>query len=265
MTENKYQNTSQIEQLEKAIADMEAASTPPVNPVAQTPPKETTFEKRYADLRSFSAKRENDLKTQLEDAKRQLAEATSNKMKFPKTEEELTDWAAKYPDVYDMIVTIAKKNAIEVNKDVDTRLTAQIEREKIYTKQKAYDELCTAHPDFPTLVKSEEFVSWLDAQPLYIYNALYENETDAHEAIRAVDLYKADMNLKPAPKKNNDTRDAARTVPNGSASAPNGGNEVLWTESKVAKLTWREQDKHLEEIEKAMSNPAFYDLSGAAR
>lgn len=269
MTDNKYQNTSQVERLERELAEIEAKALAEVQPPepdpVNLPPEETSFKKRYSDLRSFSAKRENELKEQLEAAKRQLAEATSNKMKFPKTEDELTEWAQKYPDVYDMIVTIAKKNAIEVNKDVDERLKAQSAREHAYAKQKAYDELVTAHPDFPTLVSSDDFVSWLDTQPLYIYNALYENETDSHEAIRAVDLYKADRNLKPKTRKQDDTRDAARTVPNGSLVSAPAPDELTWTESKVAKLSWKDQEKHLEAIEKAAQNPAFYDLSGGAR
>lgn len=259
----------ELQDLEARIAEEEAKLLPkePEEEEPKLKPEEETFKKRYSDLRSFAAKKENELKEALAAKDRQIAELSGTQMKFPKTQEEVTAWASKYPDVYDLVVTIAKQNAIEVTKGIDERVKAQDERDLTYLRQKAYDELVDAHKDFETLRDSEEFQAWVEAQPTYIYNALYENETDSRAAIRAVDLYKADIGVSKEKKtpKNEEKELAKNPAPGRSASEPLGNSELKWTESKVAALPWRDQEKYIEEIEKAMENPAFYDLSGGAR
>jgi hypothetical protein len=258
----------ELQDLEARIAEEEAK----LNPVEPEPeeqklkPEEETFKKRYSDLRSFAAKKENELKEALAAKDRQIAELSGKQMKLPKTEEEVSAWAAKYPDVYDLVVTIAKTNAIEVTKGLDEKVKAQDERDLNYLRQKAYDELLDAHSDFEVLRDSEEFQSWLEAQPTYIYNALYENETDSKAAIRAIDLYKADTGISKKAKKPEENKEYAKSVtPSKSSDRPAGDTTLKWTESKVAQTPWREQERYIEEIEKAMENPAFYDLSGGAR
>jgi hypothetical protein len=263
-----------IKNTEQELADLEARIkaeeeklNPSIEPQEEAPksPEEATFKKRYGDLRSFSQKRENELTAKIDALQRQLNEATGNQMKFPKTEDEVSEWAQKYPDVYDLVVTIARKNAIEVTKDLDTRMTAVSQRELEAEQREAQKKLLGAHPDFLELKETEEFQAWVEAQPTFVYNTLYES-WDADAAIRVVDLYKIDTGKK-APKKREETKEfATNPVPGHTgASRPEGNNELKWTESKVAKTPWREQEKHIEEIEKAMQNPAFYDLSGGAR
>lgn len=272
--ENKYQNSRSIEQLEtelkeledKVKGDVEAAK--PADPDTPKEPKTVTAEdeswkKRYSDLRSFAAKKEADLKTQLDEERRQREALANKEMKFPKTKEEVSEWAAKYPDIYATIVTISKQNAIEVNKNLDDRLQELTKKELQDARKEAYKALLALHPDFTDLKDTDDFQSWVEQQPIYIYNALYENETDAIAAARAVDLYKADMAKTKAPK--NETRDAARSVKTPSSSGPDSDPSLKWTESKVASISWREFEKHEAEIDAAMLNPAFYDLSGAAR
>jgi hypothetical protein len=260
---------AELKALEDAIKAEEERLNPPAAPVEPPPANkdEEVYKKRYSDLRSFAAKKENELKAELEAVRRQLNAATNKEMQFPKTEEEVNDWATKYPDVYDLVVTIAKKNAIEVTKGLDERVKAQDERDLNYLRQLAFDELIKAHPDFVELKETDEFVAWLDAQPTYIYNALYENETDAKQAIRAIDLYKADKGLTKQRKPDTTNREnASNPLPGrGQSVTPNDGDILKWTESKVAKTPWREQEKHIAEIEECMKNPAFFDLSGGAR
>lgn len=266
-----------IKNTEKELADLEARiaeEEAKLNPEVKEPeepklkPEEETFKKRYSDLRSFAAKKENELKEALAEKDRQIAELSGKQMKFPKTQAEVEAWATKYPDVYDLVVTIARQNAVEVTKGLDDRVKAQDERDLNYLRQKAYDELLDEHEDFEVLRDSEEFQAWLETQPTYIYNALYENETDSKAAIRAIDLYKADLGIskKASKKASEETKDFAKSVtPSKSSGSPGGDNTLKWTESKVAATPWREQEKYQDEIFKAMENPAFFDLTGGAR
>lgn len=232
-------------------------------------PEEKTFKKRYSDLRSHSARLENQFRQEIDQLKAQLQSATKKEINFPKTEEEVKEWASKYPDVYETIVTIARQNAIDVAKDVQESVSALQVREHEQAKREAYSQLLNAHEDFPDIATSQEFIDWIEAQPKYIYDALYVNETDAGSAIRAVDLYKSDVGLtkKKAEPKKADTRiDDARQVSKSKPSNPNDGNSPKWTESKLSTANWnRLSDADLAEIEIARQDPAFYDLSGGAR
>ncbi len=47
------------------------------------------WDKRYSDLRSYSAKKENELKAKITSLETQLRDAAQKQIKFPKTEEEV--------------------------------------------------------------------------------------------------------------------------------------------------------------------------------
>lgn len=257
----------ELEDLERRIAEEEAKLAPkaPEEEEPKLKPEEESFKKRYSDLRSFAAKKENELKAALAEKDRQIAELSGNQMKFPKSPEEVSAWAQKYPDVYDLVVTIAKQNALEVTKGLDERVAAADKRDEEAFQREAQAKLVAAHPDFFELKDTEDFQAWVESQPTFVYNILNES-WDADAAIRVVDLYKVDAGIskKKAPK-TEEKEFAKNPVPSRSASEPLGNSELKYTESKVAQMPWREQEKNIAEIEKCMENPAFYDLSGGAR
>lgn len=264
-------SADRVRELEEKVLEMEAAAEAEANDKAEDATlsqEEKTFKKRYADLRSHTSKIENELKREIDNLKNQLSSATKKTIEFPKTAEEVQEWAAKYPDVYETIVTIARLNAIDVAKDTHEKVQRLEEREHEQAKREAYSLLLQAHSDFPDIATSQEFIDWVETQPKYIYEALYVNETDAIAAIRAVDLYKADTGTKvPAPKKEkvSDRGAASRVTPPQSQGTPNG-SQLKWTESKLQGVNWnRLTDAQLAEIEEAQNDPAFYDLSGGAR
>lgn len=78
------------------------------------------------------------------------------------------------------------------------------------TREKAEVELLKLHPDFGEIRDSDDFHEWAEEQPKWVQEALYENDADARSAARAIDLYKADKNIKP--KKSASSKDAARSV-----------------------------------------------------
>lgn len=257
---------AQLDEIENQASD-EAQAQADLNGPAETP-EEKTFKKRYADLRSHSSRVENDLRKQIADIQAQLTAATKKEMNFPKTQEEVQAWATKYPEIYDTIVTIARQNAIDVAKDTEEKVQQIEAREFESVKRRAYNELLDAHKDFADIATSQDFIDWVEAQPKYIYDALYVNETDSASAIRAVDLYKADRGISKAPvKEKPDTRrETAQRVPQGQSTTNVATDQLKWTESKLAGVNWnRLTDAQLSEIEEAQNNPAFYDISGGAR
>jgi hypothetical protein len=133
-------------------------------------------------------------------------------------------------------------------------------------KQKAEAELMRLHPDFDQIRDQDEFHSWVEAQPKWVQQALYENETDAVSAARAIDLYKADMGITKKSRKDSD-REAAKGIATGRSTAPEKSAESgVIRESDVEKMSQREYEARQEEIVAAIRAGKFvYDLSGNAR
>jgi hypothetical protein len=185
---------------------------------------------------------------------------------MPKSEEELAEWARQYPDVAKIVETIAIKKAKEQTEALDQRLKSLDEREASTAKDEAEAELLRLHPDFDQIRDDDEFHNWVDEQPKWVQQALYENDTDARAAARAIDLYKADKKI--ATKRSTGNRDAAQSInTRGGRSAPSGEDKdgVIY-ESQVAKMSTLDYEKYQEDIGKAIKSGKFvYDLSGNAR
>ena len=229
--------------------------------------EEKSFKKRYGDLRRHSQQQALSLQKQIDELKQQLTQSTEQQIKLPTSEDELATWAKTYPDVAKIVETIAIKKAKEQTAALDERFKALDERDKLTARDKAELELLKFHPDFDTIRDTDDFHTWADEQPAWVQQALYENDTDARSAARAIDLYKSDRNIgKAKPEKK--TSGAAESVnTRGSRSTPvSQDNEGVIYESQVNKMTSLQYEKNLEAIQKAMQTGKFvYDMSGNAR
>jgi hypothetical protein len=229
--------------------------------------EEKSFKKRYGDLRRHSQQQALSLQKQIDDLKAQLTQSTEQQIKLPTSEDELATWAKTYPDVAKIVETIAIKKAKEQTAALDERFKALDERDKLTAREKAELELLKLHPDFDTIRDTDDFHNWADEQPEWVQKALYENDTDARSAARAIDLYKVDRNIgKAKPEKK--TSGAAESVnTRGSRSTPTDADtEGVIYESQVAKMSSLQYEKNAEAIQKAIQTGKFvYDLSGNAR
>ena len=232
-----------------------------------TSKEEGNFKKRYGDLRRHTQKKEGELQKQIDELKSQLEASTKKQIKLPKSEEELDQWAREYPDVAKIVETIAIKKAQEQAKTIEDRLKEIDNMTYQAKKEKAEAELMRLHPDFDTIRDTDDFHEWVDKQPNWIQQALYENETDALSAGRAIDLYKADMGIDKKRKEQPNYRDAAKSVmPSRGSSPTKTENAGSIKESDVEKMSAREYEARQEEIVAAIKSGKFiYDLSGSAR
>lgn len=231
-----------------------------------TSAEEKSFKKRYGDLRRFSQQKEKEYEQRINALEEQLASASKKEMKLPKTEEEINAWASQYPDVYKLVKTIAIQQAKEQTTGLEERMNKITQMEREAAKEKAEAELMRLHPDFDEIREDDSFHEWVEQQPKWIQDALYENDSDARSAARAIDLYKADVGIKT--KRASSDKDAASAVGSRkSRSAPNGdGTEGMIYESQIQKMSASEYERNIEGITEAMKNGKFvYDISGAAR
>jgi len=229
--------------------------------------EEKTFKKRYGDLRRHSQQQQTQLQTQIDELKSQLQKSTTNQIKLPKTEEELSAWAEQYPDVAKIVESIAMKKAKEQSESIELRLRSLDERELETARDKAEDDLLRLHPDFDKIRDTDDFHDWVEEQPKWVQQALYENDTDAKAAARAIDLYKVDKGITRTKNKES-SKDAAQSVGSrGSRSSPADiDTDGVIYESVVNRMTTQQYEANQEIIAKAIKSGKFvYDISGNAR
>lgn len=272
-------NKERIAQEEEELRQLTAANKEP-----QTPPaangedgdeddssltaEEKSFKKRYGDLRRHTQKQQMDMQKQIDELQAQLEKSTTKQIRMPKSEEELEQWSKEFPDVAKIVETIAMKKAKEISSSLEERMAKLDEMQADTLRQKAEAELMRLHPDFDQIRETTEFHDWVEAQPKWVQQALYENESDAVSAARAIDLYKADMGLttKKAAKKDA-AKDAAKSVGRGSKATFDAENEQgLIYESQVDRMSSAEYERNQEAIVNAIKTGKFvYDKSGSAR
>ena len=233
-------------------------------------PEEKTFKKRYGDLRGHSQQKEEQLKEQVRALEAQLSTATKEAIQLPKSDEEISEWSEKYPDVAKIVESIATKKAQELDSTIEKRLELIAEREADANRKRAEAELLQLHPDFDDIRNDEEFHGWVQEQPTWVQQALYENENDARSAARAIDLYKVDRNI--ANKKESvqkADKAAAQAVSSRGQSTVADSKEAQsnqWRESDVAKMRPQEFAKNEEAIMQAIQSGNFiYDVSRGAQ
>ncbi len=269
-TNRKYTNEERQKKDEEELAQLvEENKTKPeeveVEDDKNLSAEEKTFKKRYGDLRRHLQNKEKEFGDQLAEIKKQLDEATRKEIQLPKSDEDINAWAEKYPDVAAIVETIAIKKAKEQSEHLEARVREINEMQNNVSREKAEAQLLSMHPDFNEIKETDEFHAWADEQPKWVQDALYENETDARAAARAIDLYKADMGI--SEKKKDTSKDAAKSVTTRSTkSQPDTEATGMIKESDVNKMSAQDYEKNADMIMEAIRSGKFiYDLSGNAR
>ena len=229
--------------------------------------EEKTFKKRYGDLRRHAQKKEADLQKQIDELKEQLTESTKKELQLPKTDEQLERWMEKHPNVAKIVETIAIKKAMEQTAEYENKFKAIDEMKLEAQREKAEAELMRIHPDFEEIRDTDDFHNWVEEQPKWVQDALYDNDSDAISAARAIDLYKVDMGIT-TKEKSSKNKDAAKAVSTRSGrSAPEAdASKGVIKESDVAQMTAQQYEANQDAIAEAIRTNTFvYDLSGSAR
>jgi len=267
---NEDKRKMEEEELEQLIAEQKGEVAETTEEAVEAEPanaEEKSFKKRYGDLRRHMQDKEKDWDSKFATLQRQLEDSTKQEIKLPKSDGDIEAWAEQYPDVAAIVETIAIKKAREQAAGLEERVKEIDEMKADATRKKAEVELMTAHPDFGEIRDDDAFHDWVDEQPKWVQDALYENADDSRSASRAIDLYKADMGInKTKPASNN--KDAARSVNSRSnSSAPDSeDSKNVYKESQVNKMTPQQYEKASDAIMESIRTGKFiYDMSGNAR
>ena len=187
-----------------------------------------------------------------------VSKSEAEPVKSAETEEEVI--------TEDNAETIAIKKAREQASGLEERVKEIDAMKAEASRERAEAELLKAHPDFTEIRNDDAFHDWVDEQPKWVQDALYENDNDSRAASRAIDLYKADMGIKT--NKASRRSDAARSVGRRSGrSAPDTESKVgVFSESQVSKMSASQYEKLSDEIMESIRTGKFvYDMSGNAR
>lgn len=264
----KYNNEERIkreeEELENLIKAQQNTKEVEEQEAEPTNAEEKSFKKRYGDLRRHQQQKEKEYEDRIARLEEQLNKATQQEIKLPKSDDDIEAWAKKYPDVAAIVETIAIKKAREQSESLEARVREIDEMKATAAREKAEAELMRLHPDFDDIRDSDDFHQWVEDQPKWVQDALYENDSDAKSAARAIDLYKADRNIKAKPASSKDAASSVNTRGRSKPTEKEGAN--YYRESDVAKMSAAQYEKIADEIMEAIRTGKFiYDISGSAR
>ena len=256
--EEEQEKTEQETQDPTDVATQEKESESFVSPEK----KEETFpehdyKKRYDDLKRHYDQKIQEFKSKEQELESVMQQATNSNMPLPKTAEELEKFREEYPDVYDVIETIASTKASERSQGLQEELQTIKAREKESLVKSAYRELKSLHPDFEEIKSNDKFLQWLEEQPDTISDGILKNNTNARLASRVIDLYKADVGISSTKNQQNNKKSAmsaAVSVKSPKAKEINtdsNANKKVWKSSEIAKLKSWEFEKLEKEIDLA--------------
>jgi hypothetical protein len=214
------------------------------------------YKKRYDDLKRHYDEKVQAFKQREKEMEQAMqSAAASQNITLPKSPEELERFKQEYPDVFDVVETIATLKAQERASGLEQEIEVIREREKELKVQSAYRELMSNHPDFNEIKADEKFLAWLDDQPETISDGIYKNNTDARWASRVLDLYKADMGIsKKKQSKSNESAAAAIRSPKAKDIVSEAqGDTKIWKVSQIARMKPHEFEKLESELDAARS------------
>ena len=218
------------------------------------PYKRPNYKKRYDDLKKHYDSKLNEFKSREQEL---LEEATKNRTEYntPKSAEELEEFKNEYPDVYEVVETVAHLQSESKAKVLEERLSQLQQREQEIAQREALKRLAEKHPDFEDIKNSDTFQDWTKEQPESIQQWITGNSDDADLASRALDLFKKDFNISSSEKKKSSskpTKQSAADMVSTKTTSVDTKQEKVWSEREIAALSMDEFDRYEQEISLAM-------------
>jgi len=218
------------------------------------PYKRPNYKKRYDDLKKHYDSKLNEFKSREQEL---LEEATKNRTEYktPKSAEELEQFKNEYPDVYEVVETVAHLQSESKAKVLEERLSQLQQREQEISQRDALKRLGEKHPDFEDIKNSDTFQDWTKEQPASIQQWITGNTDDADLASRALDLFKKDFGIDTSEKKKSSskpTKQSAADMVSTKTTHVEPRQERVWSEREIAAMSVSEFDRYEKEISDAM-------------
>jgi len=219
----------------------------------KTPYKRPDYKKRYDDLKRHYDSKLNEFKQRELEL---LDQAREGQPKYtpPKSAEELAEFKEKYPDVYDVVETVANMQSESKARQLEEKIKLLQSREQELIRIDAEKALKSRHPDFDDIRNSDDFHDWAKSQPESIQDWIYKNSSDPEAASRAIDLFKSDMGVQSNSKKSSagsKRKTSAADMVSAKTTSVEPQQAKVWTEKEILALSPAEFDRLEKEIDKA--------------
>ena len=234
-------------------------------PVEKAKPySKPNYKKRYDDLKKHYDSKLNEFRSREQEL---INEATASRPEYqaPKTVEELEQFKAQYPDVYDVVETVSHLQSEAKVSELNSKIASLQERETAALRKEAESELLSNHPDFADIRESDDFHQWAESQPEDIQAWVYNNPNNVRLASRAIDLFKQDIGLASNKKKQTSKKSrssssrAADMVSTKTTTIDATAEPKIWTQEEIAALPMDEFDRLESEIDKALEEGRVRD------
>lgn len=242
-----YQNGYRTEEENETTQENEPGSTTNTSSTDLTlSPEETSFKKRYGDLRTHS----NQLAEENKLLKRQLQDASKQELKMPSTEAELVSFERQYPDVVRHIKSLAMQSTIAERDSVIQETKQTREELEALKRERGYTKILSVHPDFEAIQGVPEFQEWAQRQPTQIQEWMFES-SDPDLCIKAINLFKAEVKAKaPSSSKRQNNADVLVNT-RSNVELVNESGKRIWKASEINSMKPKEFEKYESELEAA--------------
>ena len=219
------------------------------------PYSKPNYKKRYDDLKKHYDSKLNEFRSR----EQELMASNRPEYQAPKTVEELEQFKAKYPDVYDVVETVSHLQSEAKTEALEAQVQALQDRESVALRKEAEAELLNKHPDFAAIRESDDFHQWAESQPEDIQAWVYNNPNNVRLARRAIDLFKQDTGLASTSQKKqtrkksvSSSSKAADMVSTKTTTIDATSEPKIWTQEEIAALPMDEFDRLESDIDKAL-------------
>tara|TARA_R110002020_G_scaffold247479_4_gene461429 strand:- start:1169 stop:1990 length:822 start_codon:yes stop_codon:yes gene_type:complete len=229
-------------------------ATPTEEAAPETEQKKTNYKKRYDDLKKHYDQKIASFK-QKEQELQALARTNQPEYAPPKSSEDLEKFKTEYPDLYETVETVAHLQSQQQTEELQHKLTALEERERMISRKEAETALQEQHPDFEDIRGDEKFHEWAKIQPDQIQDWIYNNPDNVSLAIKAIDLYKMETGISTTKqtKKSPQSRQNAADFVSTKTTTVDTKEPKIWTQREIAAMSMRDFDKFEDEIDQAMA------------
>jgi hypothetical protein len=212
--------------------------------------KRPNYKKRYDDLKKHYDSKLNEFKQRELEL---IEQANEGKIKYnpPKSQEELDEFKQKYPDVYDVVETVANMQSESRAAQLEEKIKLLQQREQELVRLDSEKALKSRHPDFDDIRNSDTFHEWAKSQPQSIQNWIYKNSNDPEAASRAIDLFKSDIGVKTKPSAGPESNVSAADIVSTKTTQIEPQQQKIWTQKEILNLSPDEFNRLEKEIDKA--------------
>ena len=231
------------------LEDSESNQATPKNaPEQAATESQSNYKKRYDDLKKHYDNKLSEFKQREQQLLAESRVQSQQEYRTPKNTEDLARFRESYPDLYDTVETVAHMRSEEQIQGLRQQLSSIEQREAEIMRREAENILKSRHPDFEDIRGDENFHAWAKQQPRQIQDWVYNNPNDASLASKAIDIYKLESGKGQRSKSKSSAADMVSTK----TTRVDPGQQKIWTETEIAKMSLDQFDKHENEIRQAM-------------